>query len=354
MADEDNTPWWGGMWYDTPGWLLQPLPLDGAINKEIPTSEVSLFWDTNLIICDITTQIPHTYMCLGRKKATCGGWISGALYMLYCVFTAWKSACFVLFNRVSLCSSCFGLQPFCFSFRSWHKLLQTCQKRFFQLDTRKNLKRKGWLFEWYCWEIDWNRLGFDEPSSPRQSVKNWFLTGNRATDGNRRQPGESCHVARLTCTTCDQNSKKVRYLLFSPNLDLVVYWSWTYFVGLDVEFHRISRNLWILEVYWQKHGCKVEECGRCQKLLAVWRLGLIMFSECSDMFSWYIRVCLDSLTLCCFAVQNLRVTGQKVGCQGGNFPGGKIADEFCSMIHDSGSRKAQNRDMCNAERFTRR
>ncbi len=34
----------------------QNYSLDGAINREIPASEVSLFWDTNLIICDITTQ----------------------------------------------------------------------------------------------------------------------------------------------------------------------------------------------------------------------------------------------------------------------------------------------------------
>ncbi len=44
-----------GMWCDIPDWLLEPPPQDGTINKEICTLEVSLFWDTNMIICNITT-----------------------------------------------------------------------------------------------------------------------------------------------------------------------------------------------------------------------------------------------------------------------------------------------------------
>ncbi len=35
--------------------ICQNHSLDGAINREIPASEVSLFWDTNLIVYDITT-----------------------------------------------------------------------------------------------------------------------------------------------------------------------------------------------------------------------------------------------------------------------------------------------------------
>ncbi len=39
MAAKASGPWWGGMRYDTPDWLLEPLPLDGTINKEIVSSK---------------------------------------------------------------------------------------------------------------------------------------------------------------------------------------------------------------------------------------------------------------------------------------------------------------------------
>ena len=60
MAAEASTPWWGRnvLWHTWPiVRTTHQMAWSNPINREIPTAEASLFWDTKLIVCNITTII---------------------------------------------------------------------------------------------------------------------------------------------------------------------------------------------------------------------------------------------------------------------------------------------------------